>query len=430
MLAAPIVGQSHGSSLIINALMWLPILLFITMSSWPQPVASQQFPPYPLTLPTLPLVLPLEHGKSNYHEPATEALSGLAGYERNYYDGAGDDYTRTSYGNYAQNIQTHGTTANGFVPYPSSRFSSPTESELDAGQEQTQHHQLQQQQQQHESNNDFVFNTANYEAQSQAPATYYHNFAYQPREQPISNYREDRKRQLLQLQARQATADDEAPTRLKQHQRNSEPVKRQQEEFPQRGASTAAKQQQLQHQDQQSLYSHSEVQIANVSPPQLPPITTSIHHTPTSSKALAGLPLAKHIEITKHVPITHYQKQHVPYKQAIQIQVPRTVINTIAKPMAIKIPISKTVAVPQLQEVKIPIEKIKPVPVERPMPFVVERRVPYRVEKPVATPIYYPYPVKVPIVRTIVHKQRPAHYNSGIIGGGIGWSTNSNQLLG
>ncbi|EDW80602.2 uncharacterized protein Dwil_GK11617 [Drosophila willistoni] len=392
-MAPPIVGQSHGSSLIINALMWLPILLFITMSSWSQPVASQQFPPYPLTLPPLPLVLPVEHGKSNYHEPATEALSGLAGYERNYYDGAGDDYTRTSYGNYAQNIQTHGTTANGFVPYPSSRFSLPTE--------------------------------------SQEPATYYHNFAYQPREQPISNYREDRERQLLPLQARQATSDDEVQTRHKQHQRTAEPVKRQQEELPPRGATTAAKQQQQQHQDQQSLYSHSEVHIANAhSPPQLPPITTSIHHTPSSSKALAGLPLAKHIEITKHVPITHYQKQHVPYKQAIQIQVPRTVINTIPKPMAIKIPISKTVAVPQLQEVKIPIEKIKPVPVERPMPFVVERRVPYRVEKPVATPFYYPYPVKVPIVRTIVHKQRPAHYTSGIIGGGIGWSTNSNQLLG
>ncbi|XP_002032274.2 putative mediator of RNA polymerase II transcription subunit 12 [Drosophila sechellia] len=171
-------------------------------------------------------------------------------------------------------------------------------------------------------------------------------------------------------------------------------------------------------QDQQMLYSHKDSQIAD-----LPAITTSVHHTPESSKAVAGLPLAKHIEITKSVPITHYQKQHVPFKQNVQVQVPRTVIAAIPKPMPIKIPVAQAVAVPQMQEVKIPIERVKPVPVERPIPFVVERRVPYRVEKPVVSPVYYPYPVKVPVVRTVVHKQRP-HYVAP------GWSATGNHLLG
>ncbi|XP_020799788.1 myb-like protein AA [Drosophila serrata] len=171
-------------------------------------------------------------------------------------------------------------------------------------------------------------------------------------------------------------------------------------------------------QDQQLLYSHTDSRVAD-----LPAITTSVRHTPASSKAVAGLPLSKHIEVTKNVPVTHYQKQHVPYKQSVQVQVPRTVIAAIPKPMPIKIPVAKTVAIPQLQEVKIPIERVKPVPVERPIPFVVERRVPYRVEKPVATPVYYPYPVKVPVVRTVVHKQR-THYVAP------GWSATGNHLLG
>ncbi|XP_043655846.1 transcription factor SPT20 homolog [Drosophila teissieri] len=171
-------------------------------------------------------------------------------------------------------------------------------------------------------------------------------------------------------------------------------------------------------QDQQLLYSHKDIQTAD-----LPAITTSVRHTPESSKAVAGVPLSKHIEITKSVPITHYQKQHVPFKQNVQVQVPRTVIAAIPKPMPIKIPVAQAVAVPQMQEVKIPIERVKPVPVERPIPFVVERRVPYRVEKPVVSPVYYPYPVKVPVVRTVVHKQRP-HYVAP------GWSATGNHLLG
>ncbi|KAH8358867.1 hypothetical protein KR093_002964, partial [Drosophila rubida] len=152
--------------------------------------------------------------------------------------------------------------------------------------------------------------------------------------------------------------------------------------------------------------SHNSVAASSNS---LPPITTTVHHTPSSSKAIAGLPLAKHIEVTKHVPVTHYQKQHVPFKQPVPLRVSRPVITTIPKPIPIRVPVPKTVAVPQLQEVKIPVEKVRPVAVERPIPFVVERRVPYRVEKPIATPMYYPYPVKVPIIRTVVHKQRPSH---------------------
>ncbi|XP_016980844.1 transcription factor SPT20 homolog [Drosophila rhopaloa] len=228
--------------------------------------------------------------------------------------------------------------------------------------------------------------------------------------------------QLEQLQHQQLE-----PRQLQQHQLEARQLQHQQLEarhlqhLQQKHPNSHDQRQQQRlgvAQDQQLLYSHKDSQTAD-----LPAITTSVRHTPESSKAIAGFPLAKHIEITKNVPVTHYQKQHVPYKQTVQMQVPRTVIAAIPKPLPIKIPVAQTVAVPQLQEVKIPIERVKPVPVERPIPFVVERRVPYRVEKPVVSPVYYPYPVKVPVVRTVVHKQRP-HYVAP------GWSATGNHLLG
>ncbi|XP_001982212.3 uncharacterized protein LOC6554901 [Drosophila erecta] len=222
-------------------------------------------------------------------------------------------------------------------------------------------------------------------------------------------------RPLQQLEARQLQHVQHVPHQqphLQQHlqQKQLHPVQYPQDQRQQQRLGIA--------QDQQLLYSHKHSHMAD-----LPAITTSVRHTPESSKAVAGVPLSKHIEITKSVPITHYQRQHVPFKQNVQVQVPRTVIAAIPKPIPIKIPVAQAVAVPQMQEVKIPIERVRPVPVERPIPFVVERRVPYRVEKPVVSPVYYPYPVKVPVVRTVVHKQRPHHVAPG-------WSATGNHLLG
>ncbi|XP_037725332.1 putative cyclin-dependent serine/threonine-protein kinase DDB_G0272797/DDB_G0274007 [Drosophila subpulchrella] len=326
-------------------------------------------------------------------------------------------------------------------------------------------------------------NSAGYEEESHhREPHHYQSYAYRPRVafptsppshyhfEQISNYRENRENR--QQQEEQHDDSSSVYARLKELQTLANPVKRQQEaslsshhqnqelsgrhhgqhqqphqqhqQYQQQHQQYQQQHQQYQQQhqnekqphlhqslpdhrqhqrvgvaqDQQLLYSHRDGQVAD-----LPAITTSVRHSPESSKAIAGLPLAKHIEITKNVPITHYQKQHVPYKQTVHVQVPRTVIATIPKPMPIKIPVANTVAVPQMQEVTIPIERVKPVPVERPIPFVVERRVPYRVEKPVVQPVYYPYPVKVPVVRTVVHKQRP-HYVAP------GWSATGNQLLG
>lgn len=168
----------------------------------------------------------------------------------------------------------------------------------------------------------------------------------------------------------------------------------------------------LQPQQQQNLPSSTyKLQKPHgVAENKLPPVTNIVHHSAVSAAAAAGIPLGKHVQVTKHLPVlSHYHQQHVPFKQAVPIEIPRPVITTVPRPYPIKIPMTKTVAVPQLMEVKIPIERIKPFPVERNIPYVVERRVPYRVEKQVATPYYYPFPVKVPVVKTIVHRI-PHHY--------------------
>ncbi|XP_017052398.1 mediator of RNA polymerase II transcription subunit 12 [Drosophila ficusphila] len=368
-----------------------------------------------------------------------------------------------------------GTTANGFVPF---YYNSQLHSQLTENEDEPRRNPS--------ANIDFVINAANYEPNTAGyehdSRQHFDSYAYRPRVQfptsppshyhfeQISNYRDNRQQQQQEHQEQDAELDNSRIyERLKELQKLANPVKRQQEqslsshhqsqELPARHQpqnqqlETRQHQQlegrQLQHlpyqqqhlqqqqqshqqhpqdhsqhqrlgvaQDQQLLYSHKVSQIAD-----LPGITTSVHHTPDSRKAVAGVPLAKHIEIAKNVPVTHYQKQHIPYKQTVQVQVPRTVIAAIPKPLPIKIPVAQTVAVPQMQEVKIPIERVRPVPVERPIPFVVERRVPYRVEKPVVSPVYYPYPVKVPVVRTVVHKQRP-HYVAP------GWSATNNHLLG
>ncbi|XP_022232129.2 LOW QUALITY PROTEIN: uncharacterized protein LOC111080682 [Drosophila obscura] len=504
-------GQHANSSLTIYALMWL--LLSITMSGQVEAIDASLHPhphaaaaaaaaaaAFPFQLP--PVVLPLEHGKGNYHDTgadadaaAAESLAGLTGYTRNYYgtSGGSDDLARATYGNYAPPHQlwsSLGSTANGFVPFPAysaAHYGNKVPLHSAYG-EHTEQHSGQQR-----GNIDFAINTGNYEANvagpgagaaagaDAGPGAAYQSYVYQPQPQrepqprvplatntphghyhfeQISNYREQR-----EAPAGAEYEQDNGSgvySGIKGRQTLLNPVKRQQEaavyrqqqetenqqelsqrlELRERQLELRERQQELRErqrlgsqqdqQDQQLLYSHTDRHIAELPKSGggfLPPITSSVHHTPASSKALAGLPLGKHIEITRQVPVTHYQKQLVPYKQTLQVQVPRTVIAAVPRPVPIKVPVSKTVAVPQLHEVKIPIERIKPVPVERPIPFVVERRVPYRVEKAVATPVYYPYPVKVPVVRTVVHKQhlQQQHHHPHYVATG-GW--NANHLLG
>ncbi|XP_034488690.1 uncharacterized protein LOC117792599 [Drosophila innubila] len=372
----------------------------------------------------------------------SEALAGLAGYAQHYYGansaagtrqtlqdddgdiGGMDDLAAAPYANY----EPKAITANGFNNNNNRLHSNVYD--VVGGQR---------------GKIDFVINTANYELngnEEQPPAIYYQSYGYQPHAQPqpqaqhtphtphtplaplpeplldypieqFSNYRHAaggiREQATLVPQPRQLN-DDSALVYAGSLQRATLAVQQQHEQQQHRHRQQRhhnEPQSQLIDQQLSARHSADLPERTTGSGNSLPPITTSVHHTPSSSKAVAGLPLAKHIEVTKNVPITHYQKQHVPYRQTVPLRVPRPVITTIPKPIPIRVPVTRTVAMPQLQEIKIPVEKIKPVAVERPMPFVVERRVPYRVEKPIATPIYYPYPVKVPVVRTVVHKQRP-----------------------
>lgn len=400
----------------------------------------------PLLSELPPALRPHHHTRSNYHDPNKKPFAGVAGYTstRHYYgattaaadgqpldDGVGD-LAAAPYANYEPKaVSALSSTATGFVPTSTLQsYNNRLQSEYDA---------------RHQGKIDFVINTANYELDANEEQPDYQSYSYQPRAlvsplrdyhiEQFSNYRHPavgREQERVALHQRQVS--DGSTFALGGSRLRAEfdlPVKRQQQEPTQHYRAEP----QPQQEDQQLLYSQAQGHIADLPDSgstrnSLPPITTSVHHTASSSKAIAGLPLAKHIEVTKHVPITHYQKQHVPYMQPVQIRVPRPVIAAIPKPIPIKIPVSKTVAVPQLQEVKIPLEKVKPVAVERPIPFVVERRVPYRVEKPIATPIYYPYPVKVPIVRTVVHKQNPQYAIPTQGMGTYGEWNSANHLLG
>ncbi|KAI8130382.1 hypothetical protein FF38_12624 [Lucilia cuprina] len=153
-------------------------------------------------------------------------------------------------------------------------------------------------------------------------------------------------------------------------------------------------------------------QIAQSPPPALPPITHTVHHNPHSLQALTGTPISQHTQVIKAIPIPQHQQIHIPYRENVTIEVPDTMITAINKPVPIEIPLTRTVTIPKIQEVKIPIQKLKPFPVERPIPYIVEKRVPYPVEKQIAKPVYYPVPIKVPIVHTVVHKvHQPAYGN-------------------
>ncbi|KAI8044310.1 hypothetical protein M5D96_000461 [Drosophila gunungcola] len=355
VMGPPNFGQANGrhthSSLMIYALMWLSLAMTMEAIDGDAPVS--------LSLAEFP-ILPLEHGKPHYQQEET----GLAGYTRNYY-GPTDTATAddlAAYGNYAHKLlaATHSNAHH--IPHPIAATSTSSLGSTANGfvpfhysaKLHSQFTEDEEPRRDPSAHIDFVINAANYEPNSAGF-------------EEVSRHREPFESHAYRVP--RLPFPTSPPGHYHFEQISNYRENRQQEE----------------RQEQQD--------------------------DSKSSKAIAGLPLAKHIEITKNVPVTHYQKQHVPYKQTIQVQVPRTVIAAIPKPLPIKIPVAQTVAVPQLQEVKIPIERVKPVPVEQPIPFVVERRVPYRVEKPVVSPVYYPYPVKVPVVRTVVHKQRPhPHY--------------------
>lgn len=167
----------------------------------------------------------------------------------------------------------------------------------------------------------------------------------------------------------------------------------------------------------------------------------------TESTAESAVPVSKHVEITKSVPYPIYKHLHVPGKKnlfysifeqkksleveifhfffffrcccfsravqrPIEVKIPHPVLVPVPQSYPIHIPVSRPVAVPLVNEIKIPIEKIVPFPVVKKVPYYVEKHVPYHVEKFITIHKKIPYPIKVPVVKTIIHRvnSRGEHY--------------------
>ncbi|XP_058055765.1 sarcoplasmic reticulum histidine-rich calcium-binding protein-like [Anopheles bellator] len=117
-----------------------------------------------------------------------------------------------------------------------------------------------------------------------------------------------------------------------------------------------------------------------------------------------AIPISQHVEIDTPIPVPYVKKIHVPIPQEVKVRIPHPVLVPIPRPYPVHIPVSQPIAVPDIKEITVPIEKVVPYPVEKKIPVPIEKPVPYPIEKHV--PVYLPHPiaVRVPIVKTIIHK--------------------------
>ncbi|XP_052863576.1 probable serine/threonine-protein kinase kinX [Anopheles cruzii] len=117
-----------------------------------------------------------------------------------------------------------------------------------------------------------------------------------------------------------------------------------------------------------------------------------------------AVPISQHVEIETPIPVPYVKKIHVPIPQEVKVRIPHPVLVPIPRPYPVHIPVAQPVAVPDIKEITVPIEKVVPYPVEKKIPVPIEKPVPYPIEKHV--PVYLPQPiaVRVPIVKTIIHK--------------------------
>ncbi|CRK87271.1 CLUMA_CG001073, isoform A [Clunio marinus] len=112
----------------------------------------------------------------------------------------------------------------------------------------------------------------------------------------------------------------------------------------------------------------------------------------------------------------HYQTnpshEFTPHGEATQLNQPITVPAIYKKvpytvpknfPNANQYPVLVNL-IPVVREIKVPIEKEVPYTVHRHVPVPVEKPVQYQIEKHYPVYVSKPYPVKVPIIKTYVHK--------------------------
>lgn len=113
--------------------------------------------------------------------------------------------------------------------------------------------------------------------------------------------------------------------------------------------------------------------------------------------------VGEHTDEQHPVEVPLYKHVTVPVPKTIHVNVPKPILVGIPQPYPVKVPVNKPVAVPVETEISIPIEKVVPYPVVKHVPYPVEKHVPYKVEKTVHVHVPQPYPVKVPIYKTIHH---------------------------
>ncbi|XP_047036447.1 uncharacterized protein LOC124642178 [Helicoverpa zea] len=116
-----------------------------------------------------------------------------------------------------------------------------------------------------------------------------------------------------------------------------------------------------------------------------------------------AIPVGTHVDEEHPVEVPNYK--HVTFKipKTVHVNVPKPILIGVPHPYPVKVPVNKPVAVPVETEISIPIEKVVPYPVVKHVPYPVEKHVPIKVEKTVTVHVPQPYPVKIPVYKTIHH---------------------------
>lgn len=116
-----------------------------------------------------------------------------------------------------------------------------------------------------------------------------------------------------------------------------------------------------------------------------------------------SFPVGEHVDVETPVGIPLYKHVTYPVPKTIHVNVPKPILVGVPQPYPVKVPVHKPVAVPVETEISIPIEKVVPYPVVKHVPYPVEKHVPIKVEKTVTVHVPQPYPVKIPVYKTIHH---------------------------
>lgn len=116
--------------------------------------------------------------------------------------------------------------------------------------------------------------------------------------------------------------------------------------------------------------------------------------------------LGEHIDVTKPIAIPSIRHIPVGISKPFHISVPYPVLVPIPHPYPIKVPHYKPVPVSIIKELQIPFEKITPYPVIKNIPIPITKHVPYNVEKEVKVNVPHPYPVRIPVIQTVIHTSK------------------------